>query len=116
MYLGQIVEEGEADEVYERTTHPYTAALLSSVPVPDPVRQRGRERIVLRGEVGEPVSGGQGCRFQTRCPFAMEVRAQDDPAPFRTSSGSMVRCHLHSPGPVLAGGTVKALGDRAGDR
>ena len=116
MYLGQIVEEGDADEVYERPTHPYTAALLSSIPVPDPARQQRRERIILRGEVGEPLSGEQGCRFRTRCPFAMEVCAQVDPAPFRTPAGSTVRCHLHTTGPALAGGTVQFLGEPAGGR
>ena len=116
MYLGQIVEEGDADEVYERPTHPYTAALLSSIPVPDPARQRRRERIILRGEVGEPVSGEQGCRFRTRCPFAMEICAQVDPAPYRTPAGTTVRCHLHTTGPALAGGTVQFLGEPARGR
>ena len=116
MYLGQIVEEGNADEVYERPTHPYTAALLSSIPVPDPTRQKRRERIILRGEVGEPVSGEQGCRFRTRCPFAMEVCAQVDPAPYKTPAGSTVRCHLHTTGPALAGDSVQLLGEPAGGR
>ncbi len=116
MYLGQIVEEGVADEVYERPTHPYTAALLSSIPVPDPARQQRRERIILRGEVDEPVSGEQGCRFRTRCPFAMEVCAHVDPAPYRTPAGSTVRCHLHTTGPSLAGGTVQLLAEPAGGR
>jgi peptide/nickel transport system ATP-binding protein len=116
MYLGQIVEEGDADEVYERPAHPYTAALLSSIPVPDPARQQRRERIILRGEVGEPVGGEQGCRFRARCPFAMEVCARVDPAPFRTTTGTTVRCHLHTTGPALAGGSVKFLGEPAGSR
>ena len=73
MYLGQIVEEGEADEVYERPTHPYTAALLSSIPVPDPTRQHERTRILLQGDVEEATADGQGCRFRDRCPFAMEL-------------------------------------------
>ena len=116
MYLGQIVEEGDADEVYERPTHPYTAALLSSIPVPDPARQQRRERIILRGEVGEPVSGEQGCRFRARCPFAMEVCARIDPAPYETPAGSTVRCHLHTTGPTLAGGTIQLLEEPAGGR
>jgi oligopeptide/dipeptide ABC transporter ATP-binding protein len=116
MYLGQIVEEGDADEVYERPTHPYTAALLSSIPVPDPARQQVRQRIILRGEVGEPVSGEQGCRFRARCPFAMEVCAQVDPPPYTTPAGSTVRCHLHTTGPALAGGTVQLLGEPARGR
>jgi oligopeptide/dipeptide ABC transporter ATP-binding protein len=110
MYLGQIVEEGEADEVYERPTHPYTAALLSSIPVPDPARQHQRKRIILQGEVGEATGEERGCRFRTRCPFAMEVCAEVEPEPYRTPAGTVVRCHLHSAGPALAGQTVQLLG------
>jgi oligopeptide/dipeptide ABC transporter ATP-binding protein len=109
MYLGQVVEEGAADEVYERPTHPYTAALLSAIPVPDPARQGERDRIILHGEVGEPVGGEAGCRFRTRCPFAMEVCAHVDPEPYRTPAGITVRCHLHTTGPGLAGTTVQLL-------
>jgi peptide/nickel transport system ATP-binding protein len=116
MYLGQIVEEGDADDVYERPTHPYTAALLSSIPVPDPTRQRVRARIILRGEVGQPTGGEQGCRFRTRCPFAMEVCAQVDPAPYMTPTGSTVRCHLHTTGPTLGGSTVQLLAEPSGSR
>jgi oligopeptide/dipeptide ABC transporter ATP-binding protein len=113
MYLGQIVEEGDADEVYERPTHPYTAALLSSIPVPDPTRRQRRERIILQGEVSEPVNDEQGCRFRARCPFAMEICAQIDPAPYKTPAGSTVRCHLHTTGPALAGSTVQLLSGSA---
>jgi peptide/nickel transport system ATP-binding protein len=109
MYLGQIVEEGDADEVYERPAHPYTAALLSSIPVPDPTRQRERTRIILRGEVGEATGESQGCRFRSRCPFAMEMCATVEPPPFRTPAGTTVRCHLHTDGPALAGRTVQLL-------
>jgi len=109
MYLGQIVEEGDADEVYERPAHPYTAALLSSIPVPDPTRQRERTRIILRGEVGEATGESQGCRFRSRCPFAMGMCATVEPPPFRTPAGTTVRCHLHTDGPTLAGRTVQLL-------
>ncbi len=111
MYLGQIVEEGEADEVYVRPTHPYTTALLSSIPVPDPARQHERKRIILQGEVGEVSGPVQGCRFRARCPFAMEICASVEPEPYRTPAGTTVRCHLHTSGPVLAGGTVQLLGE-----
>jgi oligopeptide/dipeptide ABC transporter ATP-binding protein len=112
MYLGQIVEEGESDEVYERPTHPYTAALLSSIPFPDPARQHDRKRILLRGEVDvEELAGTTGgCRFRARCPFAMEVCAEVEPGPYRTPSGSTVRCHLHTSGPILAGGPIPMSG------
>jgi peptide/nickel transport system ATP-binding protein len=111
MYLGQIVEEGEADEVYERPTHPYTAALLSSIPFPDPARQHARKRIVLRGEVGELTSGARGCRFRGRCPFAMEVCAEVAPEPYRTPAGSTVRCHLHTTGPTLSGSQIRLFSE-----
>jgi peptide/nickel transport system ATP-binding protein len=111
MYLGQIVEEGDADEVYSRPTHPYTAALLSSIPVPDPARQHQRRRILLRGEVDEQTEDHQGCRFRNRCPFAMEICAQLEPEPYLTPTGTTVRCHLHTAGPALAGRTVQLLGD-----
>ena len=110
MYLGQIVEEGDSEEVYERPTHPYTAALLSSIPVPDPARQHERKRILLRGEVGELTGAEQGCRFRARCPFAMDVCADVEPEPYRTPAGTTVRCHLHTAGPALAGLTVQSLG------
>ncbi len=116
MYLGKIVEEGMADDVYLRPTHPYTAALLSAIPVPDPERQRSRERIVLAGEVGTPLDTSIGCRFRQRCPFAMDVCAQVDPEPFTTPSGTVVRCHLHTQGPALAGATVGTLSSRGGAR
>jgi oligopeptide/dipeptide ABC transporter ATP-binding protein len=109
MYLGKIVEEGRSDDVYLRPTHPYTAALLSAIPVPDPRRQQSRERIVLTGEVGTLLDATTGCRFRQRCPFAMDVCARVDPEPFTTAAGTVVRCHLHTEGPALAGATVAGL-------
>jgi peptide/nickel transport system ATP-binding protein len=108
MYLGQIVEEGDAEEVYQRPTHPYTAALLSAIPVPDPTLQRNRQRFVLKGEVEVGATDG-GCRFRPRCPFAMDVCDHVDPKPYVTNLGTTVRCHLHTSGPVLAGDTVTRL-------
>jgi peptide/nickel transport system ATP-binding protein len=109
MYLGQIIEEGEANEVYVRPTHPYTAALLSAIPVPDPDRVRTRPHIVLTGEVETGQTSAAGCRFRQRCPFAMDICASVDPAPFVTPSGTTVRCHLHTEGPALGGETVAQL-------
>ena len=109
MYLGKVIEEGSADDVYRRPTHPYTAALLSAIPVPDPNRQRARERIVLRGEVGSLSDDDTGCRFRSRCPFAMDICSTVDPEAYLTEAGTTVRCHLHTSGPVLAGRSVTGL-------
>jgi oligopeptide/dipeptide ABC transporter ATP-binding protein len=110
MYLGKIVEEGLAEEVYLRPTHPYTLALLSAIPVPDPEVQRKRRRIVLKGEVKVDETAMRGCRFRSRCRFAMEICSSVDPEPYRTRAGTTVRCHLHTSGPKLAGETVARLG------
>jgi oligopeptide transport system ATP-binding protein len=109
MYLGRIVEIGPADDVAFRPTHPYTEALLSAIPVPDPVVQRSRKRIVLAGDIPSPADPPSGCRFHTRCPYAMDVCAVEDPPPFETDTGTTVWCHLHTTGPRLAGAPVTAL-------
>jgi peptide/nickel transport system ATP-binding protein len=106
MYLGRIVEVGDAEQVYERPRHPYTEALLSAIPVPDPVRQRTRERIVLRGDAPSPLDPPPGCRFHTRCAYAMDVCRVVDPETRTMPDGGSVACHLHTTGPALDGGTV----------
>jgi peptide/nickel transport system ATP-binding protein len=113
MYLGQVVEEGPAEEVYARPTHPYTAALLSAIPVPDPTVREQHRRVVLRGEVGDATSESIGCRFRARCAYAMDVCKTVDPEPHHTPVGVSVRCHLHTEGPTLAGETVLSLPDPA---
>jgi oligopeptide/dipeptide ABC transporter ATP-binding protein len=103
MYLGEIVEVGEAATVYTQPKHPYTQALLSAVAVPDPSTKHTRQRIVLRGDVPDPTSPPAGCRFHTRCHVPIERCSTDVPSAVVTPEGTIVRCHLVTGTPVVVG-------------
>jgi oligopeptide transport system ATP-binding protein len=95
MYLGRIVEIAERDTLFREPLHPYTQALLSAVPVADPVVEAQRQRQVVRGEVPSVKRPPSGCRFHPRCPQAMDVCSRDDPPLVELSPGRSVACHLH---------------------
>lgn len=93
MYLGKMVEMAAADEIYNHPMHPYSKALISAVPVPDPKVARANERIPLGGDIPSPLNAPSGCPFRTRCPYATEQCAAEMPEFKEVSSGHFVACH-----------------------
>ena len=94
MYLGHMVEMGKSEDVYHRPLHPYTTALLSAIPIPDPDVAKAKSRILLEGEIPSPINPPAGCPFSTRCPKATERCHKEMPQPIEVG-GRMVACHLY---------------------
>ncbi|MFP3393241.1 ABC transporter ATP-binding protein [Brevibacillus sp. SIMBA_040] len=95
MYLGNMVEMTTSEKLYESPKHPYTQALLSAIPVPDPDLEKSRERSIIEGDVPSPINPPSGCVFRTRCPVAKEVCAKQKPTWQEVDSGHFVACHLY---------------------
>ena len=94
MYLGKVMELADRNEIYLQPRHPYTRALMSAVPIPDPDKARNRKRIILKGDIPSPLNPPQGCNFNTRCPMAAEKCFQEDPEYREISPEHWVACHF----------------------
>ena len=94
MYLGKVMELADRNEIYLHPLHPYTRALMSAVPIPDPDKARNRKRIILKGDIPSPLNPPHGCNFNTRCPMAAERCFQEDPEYREIQPGHWVACHF----------------------
>lgn len=95
MHLGRIVEISESKELYKNPLHPYTKALLSAIPIPDPIKARNTSRQIIQGDIPSPMDIPKGCRFYTRCPYAMPVCKEQDPEMKEVEKEHYAACHLY---------------------
>ncbi|MGM8213795.1 ABC transporter ATP-binding protein [Virgibacillus sp. W0430] len=95
MYLGNLLEQANSKALYDNPLHPYTQALLSAIPIPDPDLEKSRERILLKGEIPSPINPPSGCVFRTRCPFKMDICANEKPTWKEIEKDHYTACHLY---------------------
>jgi oligopeptide/dipeptide ABC transporter ATP-binding protein len=114
MYLGKLVEYGSASDIYERAAHPYTVGLIDTIPVPDPAAERAKGSAGIKGELPSPVNPPSGCRFRTRCPFAQDLCAAEEPTLRSFGPGHVAACHfpLQTPAAEQAGDDVAAASSK----
>jgi peptide/nickel transport system ATP-binding protein len=103
MYLGKLVELGSGNDIYERYAHPYTAGLLSAIPIPDPAADRTETKVGIKGELPSAIQPPSGCRFRTRCQFAQDICAQEEPQLRSFGPGHVAACHFPLQQPTAAG-------------
>jgi peptide/nickel transport system ATP-binding protein len=114
MYLGKLVESGSGEDIYQRAAHPYTAGLIATIPVPEPEVARATAKAGIKGELPSPINPPSGCRFRTRCPFAQELCAEEEPQLRSFGPGHVAACHFplqnYAPGAdnVTAASTLTA--------
>lgn len=97
MYLGKIVEIGDTESIFDKPLHPYTQALISAIPSMEEIKPAENERIVIKGDLPNPISPPSGCHFHTRCPFAMDICKEISPTLKEANLGHEVSCHLYNP-------------------
>jgi peptide/nickel transport system ATP-binding protein len=116
MYLGKLVEMGSGDDIYERAAHPYTAGLLATIPVPNPTLERAKTGAAIKGELPSPVNPPSGCRFRTRCQFAQERCAAEEPPLRSFGPGHLAACHfpLQTPDGAIVGTSVMTAAGLSG--
>jgi oligopeptide/dipeptide ABC transporter ATP-binding protein len=100
MYLGKLVEMGSGEDIYQHAAHPYTAGLIATIPVPEPSAERAKDGAAIKGELPSPVNPPSGCRFRTRCPFAQELCAEEEPPLRSFGPGHVAACHFPLQSPV----------------